>query len=90
MQKESQEKWAANIAFVGDKETVKELLKMFSKLEEEGRIKDFNKIDGPYDSLQTMLKRRKENLALHMTETILSSGPKLIDGNDKSNEPKEE
>jgi hypothetical protein len=58
------EKWAANIAFVGNKKEVKQLLKMFQESEEGGHIQDLNLIEGPFDSLQLMLKKRKENLFL--------------------------
>ncbi|SMF22312.1 hypothetical protein [Pseudogulbenkiania subflava] len=61
-----EEKWAANIAFVGSKEKVKEILKMIEKLEEQGELEDYTGIEGPYDSLQLMLKRRNENLALEV------------------------
>lgn len=58
------EKWAANIAFVGSKEKVKKILEMVEELEDAGEIEDYTGIDGPYDSLQLMLKRRVENLSL--------------------------
>lgn len=57
-------KWAANIAFTGDEDTVKKVLDFVEGLENEGRIGDYTGIDGPYESLQLMLKRRVENLAL--------------------------
>ncbi|MHA7122286.1 hypothetical protein ACWV16_16480 [Achromobacter xylosoxidans] len=57
-------KWAANIAFTGDEDTVKKVLDFVERLEGEGKIGDYTGIDGPYDSLQLMLKRRVENLAL--------------------------
>ena len=62
--KKIEEKWAANIAFTGDEATVKKVIKLVESLEEEGKVGDFTWIDGPYDSLQLMLKRRAENLAL--------------------------
>lgn len=58
------EKWAANIAFVGSKETVKKIIEMIEELEDNGEIEDYTGIEGPYDSLQLMLKRRVENLSL--------------------------
>lgn len=58
------EKWAANIAFVGNKEKVKKILEMVEQLEDAGEIEDYTGIEGPYDSLQLMLKRRVENLSL--------------------------
>jgi hypothetical protein len=58
------EKWAANIAFTGSKENVKKILAMVEELEDKGEIEDYTEIDGPYDSLQQMLKRRVENLSL--------------------------
>jgi|GEM_PF-3120589 len=60
----SDEKWAANIAFVGSKEKVKQILEMVEELENAGEIEDYTGIEGPYDSLQLMLKRRVENLSL--------------------------
>ena len=58
------EKWAANIAFTGSKENVKKILALVEELEDKGEIEDYTEIDGPYDSLQLMLKRRVENLSL--------------------------
>ncbi|EJD6080890.1 hypothetical protein M0L39_RS09835 [Providencia rettgeri] len=57
-------KWAANIAFVGSKDKVKKILEMVEQLDDAGEIEDYTGIDGPYDSLQLMLKRRVENLSL--------------------------
>jgi hypothetical protein len=59
-----EEKWAANVAFVGDEKTVKKILKKLSELEEKGEITDLTGIEGPFDSLQKLLKRRVDNLAL--------------------------
>lgn len=58
------EKWATNVAFVGDEKTVKKILKKLGELEGGGEIQDLTGIEGPFDSLQLMLKRRVENLAL--------------------------
>jgi hypothetical protein len=62
------EKWATNVAFVGNEETVKKILKKLGQLEESGEIEDLTGIEGPFDSLQPMLKRRVENLALGVNE----------------------
>lgn len=62
--KNIEEKWAANIAFTGDEATVKKVIRLVESLESEGKIDDFTWIDGPHESLQLMLKRRVENLAL--------------------------
>tara|TARA_B100000683_G_C12483860_1_gene552362 strand:- start:1077 stop:1292 length:216 start_codon:yes stop_codon:yes gene_type:complete len=58
------EKWAANIAFTGSEEAVKKVIDFVEELEENGEVEDYTEIDGPYESLQLMLKRRVENLAL--------------------------
>jgi uncharacterized protein YjgD (DUF1641 family) len=58
------EKWAANVAFVGNKDTVKKILNMINELEESGELQDCTGIDGPFDSLQDLLKRRADNLML--------------------------
>ena len=59
------EKWAVNVAFVAKSEQVaKKILKYLEEQEDAGEIEDSTGIDGPYDSLQLMLKRRSENLAL--------------------------
>lgn len=58
------EKWAANVAFVGNKDTVKKILDIINELEESGELQDCTGIDGPYDSLQDLLKRRVDNLLL--------------------------
>ena len=62
------EKWAANIAFVGSKEKVKKILKIVEELEDNGDIEDYTGIEGPFDSLQLMLKRRVENLVVINSE----------------------
>lgn len=62
--KKFEDQWATNIAFTGDEATVKMVIKFVENLEDEGKIKDFTRIDGPYESLQLMLKRRVENLGL--------------------------
>lgn len=64
MTEKQKESWAANIAFVSDEETVQEIYELLEKKESEGKIKDLLTMDGPYDSLQLMLKRRKENFRL--------------------------
>lgn len=56
--------WAVNMAFTGDKEQIQKFIKQVEKLEEQGHIKDFTMIDGPFDSLRAMLKSRTENLGL--------------------------
>ena len=58
------EKWAATVAFVGNKDTVKKILDIINGLEESGELQDCTGIDGPYDSLQDLLKRRVDNLLL--------------------------
>lgn len=63
-----EEKWAANVAFVGNKEAVREILKLVNSLEENGKINEVTSIDGPYESLQLMLKRRVENLSLEVSQ----------------------
>jgi hypothetical protein len=57
-------KWAANIAFVGDKDEVKSYIKILEEKEEQGKIEDLTLIEGPYDNLQKMIKDRKKNLGL--------------------------
>lgn len=59
-------KWAANIAFTGDEDTVKKIIAFVEKLEGEGKIEDYTWIDGPHQSLQELLKRRAVNLALEV------------------------
>lgn len=78
-----EEKWAANIAFVGSKEKVKAILKMVDELEEQGHIEDYTGIEGPYDSLQLMLKRRVENLVLGAKGTE----PEKVRDESSSNSP---
>lgn len=63
-----EEKWATNVAFVGNEATVKKILKKLGELEESGEIEDLTGIEGPFDSLQPMLKRRVENLALGISD----------------------
>lgn len=65
------EPWAANIAFTGSKSATKKILKMIDELEEDGEIKDVTGIEGPYESLQLMLKRRSENLKLTGSEPFM-------------------
>jgi len=68
------EKWAVNVAFVAKNERVaKKILKYLEEQEDAGEIEDSTGIDGPYDSLQLMLKRRSENLALD-AKTSSSTG----------------
>lgn len=76
--KKPEEKWAANIAFTGDEATVKKVIKLVESLESEGKIDDFTWIDGPHESLQLMLKRRVENLALEvgLPKALPQSDPK--------------
>lgn len=82
------EKWATNVAFVGSEETVKKILKKLSQLEESGEIEDLTGIEGPFDSLQPMLKRRVENLALGVID---DSTPAQIEVTPQaSDEPEEE
>ncbi|MDP1977618.1 hypothetical protein [Undibacterium sp.] len=59
---QSDEKWAVNLAFVGNKETVKKVVKLVNEMEESGTIQDFNMIEGPFSKLQDLLKDRKQNL----------------------------
>ncbi|MBK1820493.1 hypothetical protein [Burkholderia orbicola] len=75
--KKVEEKWAANIAFTGDEQTVKKVLNFLDGLENEGKIGDYTGINGPYESLQLMLKRRVENLALGVepTKPLPQNGP---------------
>lgn len=77
--KKTEEKWAANIAFTGDEATVKKVIKLVESLENEGKIDDFTWIDGPHESLQLMLKRRVENLALGLEspKALPQSDPEL-------------
>lgn len=70
------EKWATNIAFVGNEKTVKKVIKKLNELEEKGEIEDLTGIEGPFDSLQVMLKRRVDNLSLVIID---DSEPKAID-----------
>ena len=58
------EKWAVNIAFVGDKELVMDIIKQVEYLEEQGHLNDCTTIQGPFESLQGMLKDRIKNLGL--------------------------
>ncbi|HCE3205328.1 hypothetical protein P3633_22850 [Vibrio parahaemolyticus] len=58
------EKWATNLAFVGNEQTVKKIIRKLNELEDSGEIEDLTGIEGPFESLQPMLKRRVENLAL--------------------------
>ncbi|MDH2528313.1 hypothetical protein QDR63_18820 [Acinetobacter baumannii] len=63
------EKWAVNIAFVAqNKETARLVLDFIDSLEDDGKIEDSTGIHGPFDSLQLMLKRRAENLALDVKQ----------------------
>ena len=61
--------WAANIAFTGSKAQIKEILNFVEEFEEAGKIDDYTGIHGPFESLQLMLKRRKENLALGLDDS---------------------
>lgn len=70
MSQNENEPWAANIAFVGDEKTVQEVLEFIEEKEAEGKIKDVLTLDGPFDSMQLMLKRRKENLMLEARTKI--------------------
>ncbi|WP_445778316.1 hypothetical protein [Shewanella sp.] len=82
------EKWATNVAFVGNEETVKKILKKLNQLEESGEIEDLTGIEGPFESLQPMLKRRVENLALGVID---NSTPAQIEVTSQaSDEPEEE
>ena len=72
------EKWATNIAFVGNEKTVKKVLKKLNELEEKGEIEDLTGIEGPFDSLQVMLKRRAENLSLGIAYEV-NTEPKAIE-----------
>ncbi|WP_124616225.1 hypothetical protein [Burkholderia contaminans] len=85
--KKPDNKWAANIAFTGDEATVKKVIKFVESLEGEGKVGDFTWIDGPYESLQLMLKRRVENLALGVESPKAlpqnnPESPQEVDGND--------
>lgn len=64
MTEKQNEPWAANIAFVSDEETVQEIYELLERKEAEGKIKELLTMDGPHESLQLMLKRRKENFQL--------------------------
>lgn len=70
MSQNEKEPWAANIAFVADEETFKQVIEFIEEKEAEGKIKDLLTLDGPYDSMQLMLKRRKENLMLEARNKI--------------------
>jgi hypothetical protein len=67
----NEEKWAVNVAFVCDEKTAKRVLKAISGLEEKGEITDLTGIEGPYNSLQIMLKRRLENLTLGVNTGVI-------------------
>ncbi|MDV6344063.1 hypothetical protein [Nitrosomonas sp. Is37] len=45
------------------------ILDYVDELEQKGEIDDLTGIDGPFESLQLMLKRRNENLALQANST---------------------
>lgn len=70
MSQNENESWAANIAFVGDEKTVQEVLEFIEEKEAAGKITDLLTLDGPFDSMQLMLKRRKENLMLEARTKI--------------------
>jgi len=79
----NEEKWAANFAFTGSEATVKEVKKFLDSLEASGKIDDMTGISGPHESLQLMLKRRVENLALGATSE--STKPESEASGDESN-----
>jgi len=86
-----EEKWAGNFAFTGNEATVKKVKKILDELEANGEIDDITGILGPHESLQLMLKRRVENLALGaglepskpnlIQNTELAQGDSSSDGN---------
>jgi len=68
MSDKSKDPWTANIGISGDKETVQKIIKLIEAEEEEGKLTEVSRIDGPYESLRLMMKRRQENLALEINE----------------------
>lgn len=66
MTSDDEQKWAINLAFTGTKKEIKDLVRRLQDREEQGGIQDLNLIEGPYNSLQEMLKDRGKNLGIAM------------------------